>query len=576
MPTGTSTAAILMTGAAALLLTLLGIATGVGATLRRQRRRDARCRATEAALRRSEDRLRWAVEATSEIVWDWDLATDEIYHPSWAQTYGFPEERTPRTGKELARFIHPEDMPRFHEEVTRAAAGSQDAFEVEHRALTGAGDWRWMLGRARVVARDAAGRATRIVGTCTDVTERKRMRTRLAIADRMVSIGTLAAGVAHELNNPLAYVLGNLEFSLERLEELAHAARVRDQAAHDPLHECTAALEEARSGAERMRDIVAHMKLFSRAEEDVRALVQVEAALRAALSLADHEIRHRARIVLELEPVPPVLANESRLSQVFLNLLVNAAQAIPEGRADRNEIRVTVRSDPAGRVLVAVRDTGCGVADEHRERLFDPFFTTKPVGIGTGLGLSICHGIVTALGGEIDVETEVGKGSTFKVVLPAADGGVEARAREAPRAAAASSARPGASRARVLVVDDEPLFCRLMTRALAADHDTETLTDAREALRRLRAGERFDLVVTDLAMPMLTGMELHAEIARVDPDLAGRMLFVTGGAFTAEAAEFVARQADRVLGKPIAPEVLREKVRAALRGARPAANAPAA
>jgi PAS domain S-box-containing protein len=567
--------ALLGAGAAAALTLLLGAALGIAAARRAQRRRDARFLETEAALRRSEDRLRWALAATSEIVWDWDLATDEIYQPSWAQTYGWPEERTPRTGKALLAFIHPEDVGRMGAEVERVRTGG-DTFELEHRVLTASGDWKWMLGRGRVVARDAAGRARRIVGTCTDVTERKRLQTRLEIADRMASIGTLAAGVAHELNNPLAYVLGNVDFSLERLGAVDHAAAGEGGAARQALEECLAALREARTGAERMRDIIADVKLFSRAAEERRVPVQVGAALRAALSLADHEIRHRARIVVDVAPVPPVSANESRLSQAFLNLLVNAAQAIPEGHADRNEIRVTVRTDAAGRVEIAVRDTGSGIPAEHRKRLFDPFFTTKPVGIGTGLGLSICHGIVTALGGTIDVESEVGKGSTFRIALPAV--GTDAASGEAGTAAASPRAAdaPVPPRARVLFVDDEPLFGRLMARALSADHDAEALSDGGEALRRLRAGERFDLVIADLAMPVLTGMELHAEIARIDPDLAGRMLFVTGGAFTPETAAFVAGHAEQVLAKPLAPEALREKVRAALRGLRPAADAPAA
>ena len=545
------------------------LAGGISLMLWSQWRRGDRFRETQEALRTSEDRLRRALDATSEIVWDWNLVQDTIYHPSWAQTYGFPEERTPRTGGELAQFIHPEDVPRFQVEMGKAMAGPQDSFELEHRALTASGDWKWMLGRARVVSRDAAGRATRIVGTCTDVTERRRMLARLQIADRMASIGTLAAGVAHEINNPLAYVLGNVDFSLQQLEALGASpeARAPDDV-REAVRACIGALRDAESGTLRMRDIVRDVMLFSRAEEDVRKPVDLGHALRAALSLADNEIRHRARVALDVDDVPPVQANESRLSQVFLNLLVNAAQAIPEGHADRNEIAVTVRRREAG-VVVEVRDTGSGILPEHRPRLFDPFFTTKPVGIGTGLGLAICHGIVTALGGEIEVESEVGKGSTFRVVLPASA--------EAVRPEIASRGPLRASRrGRVLVVDDEPIFCRMAARTLGIEHEVVTLTDSSEALRRLRAGERFDVVVADLAMPVLTGMELHAEMARVDPGLAERMLFVTGGVFTPLGAEFVSRHPDRVLEKPLSAAALRSAIAGALEQPPRPVGAPAA
>ncbi len=554
--------ALCASGAVVASLLLVG---GVALLLRAQRRRGERLSETQQALRASEDRLRWALLATSEIVWDWNLVEDTIYHPSWAQTYGFPVERTPRSGKELAQFIHPEDMPRFHAEMSKAAAGPQDAFEVEHRHLTGTGDWKWMLGRGRVVSRSSAGEATRIVGTCTDVTERRRMLTRLQIADRMVSIGTLAAGVAHEINNPLAYVLGNLGFALQRLEDSAAGA---EGGASEVARDCVGALQDAESGALRMRDIVRDVMLFSRAEEDVRRPVDVGHALRAALSLAENEIRHRARVELDIARVPPVQANDSRLSQVFLNLLVNAAQAIPEGHADRNLIGVAVRRRDAS-VVVEVRDTGCGVAPEHRQRLFDPFFTTKPAGIGTGLGLAICHGIVTALGGVIEVESEVGKGSTFSVILPAST--------EAMRPETVSPApRCASRRGRILVVDDEPLFCRMAARAFGGEHEVVTLTDSSEALRLLRAGERFDVVVADLAMPVLTGMELHAEIERIDPDLAERMLFVTGGVFTPLAVEFVAHHPGRVLEKPLPTAALRTAIAEMLERIPRPAGAPVA
>jgi PAS domain S-box-containing protein len=550
-------------------------AAGAALVLRARRRRGGACAAAEAALRASEDRLRWALDATSDIVWDWDLVRDTIYHPSWAQTYGFPEERTPRTGQELLPFIHPEDVPRFHAAMSAVVAGPRERFEVEHRALAASGEWRWVLGRGRVVARDAAGNATRLVGTCTDVTEQKRMLGRLQIADRMASIGTLAAGVAHEINNPLAYVLGNLEVSVERLEELAAPPRpAQDAELPGALRECVEALREAQDGARRVRDIVRDMKVFSRVEDQPgTAAVEIARALRAALSLADHEIRHRARIVLDVADVPPVVASEARLSQVFLNLLVNAAQAIPEGHADSNEIRVTVRRRGTDEVTIEFHDTGAGIATEHRERLFDPFFTTKAPGAGTGLGLAICHGIVTALGGGIEVESEAGEGATFRVTLPIAREAVAPRPDGPSRTARRA---PDAPRARIFVVDDEPLFCRMVERVLAAQHDVVSLNDAREALRRVEAGERYDCAVLDLAMPVLTGMELHAEIARLDPRLAERTLFVTGGAFTAATAEFVSQNPGRVIEKPLAPDTLRTAVARVLGRAERVRGAPAA
>ncbi len=569
MTTGLGSGAIAFAIAVASLLA--GAAAGTALTLRAKRRRDGRFHEAQAALRASEDRLRWAIEAATDIVWDWDLVGDTVYHPSWAQTYGFPEERTPRTGQELGAFIHPEDMPRFHAEMTEAVEGRRDTFEVEHRALTGSGDWRWMLGRGRVVARDAAGHATRIVGACTDIDDRKRMVARLQIADRMASIGTLAAGIAHEINNPLSYVVGNVDFSLERLRALSDPPAGERTAVAATVRECLDALAEARIGAQRMRDIVRDVKLFSRAEEDVRSPVQVGRVLRGALSLAEGEIRPRARVALDLPEVPPILASESRLSQLFLNLLVNAAQAIPEGHADQNLIRVTAQRRPGGEIVIEVSDSGCGIPPGDLKRLFDPFFTTKAAGVGTGLGLPICHGIVTALGGDIDVSSEVGKGSTFRVTLPAS---VVAPASVQPPSPSPDAGPRAAKRARVLVVDDEPLFCRMVERALGPDHDV-VVAHAPDALRRLRSGERYDVVVTDLVMPVLTGMELYAEIARVDPALAARTLFATGGAFTPSAAEFVARRLDRVLEKPLTAEALRAAIADALERA-PGDAAPVA
>ncbi len=549
-------------GAAALALALCGMALASLALYRARRTREA--------LRLSVERLRFALEATSEIVWDWNLAEDGIYHPRWAATYGYPVEKTPRTGEELGRFIHPEDLPVFAGLVEEAKGGRRDAFEFEHRALAASGEWRWMVARARVVSRDGRGRALRMVGTCTDVTERRKLAARLQIADRLACVGTLAAGVAHEINNPLAYVLGNVHFAAAALAraEAAFASEASPAALRVTVNECREALAEVLEGAERVRDIVRDLKVLSRVDDDRRVPVPVAKVLRAAMNLAGGELRSRARLSTSIEEVPPVLASESRLSQVFLNLLVNAAQAIPEGQAERNEISVSARPGAGQRVLVEVRDTGCGIPPEHRRRIFDPFFTTKPPGVGTGLGLAICHGIVSSLGGEIDVESQVGRGTSFRVSLPAA-AGVAKVDMETPL----PDAPP--RRARVLVVDDEPLFCRTVERLLRPEHEVVAIADSREALRRIQAGERFDVLLSDLVMPGLSGMDLYAEISKVSPAMGRRMLFVTGGAFTQAAAEFAARWPDRVLDKPVSPARIRAALMGVVEGARGEGTPPA-
>ena len=516
-------------------------------------------RRAEEALRRSEERLRFASEAATDVVWDWNLVDDTIFLPRWAEAYGYPAEAAPRTGKELAPYIHPDDMPAFDEAMRLAITGERDTVEFEHRVRAGTGEWRWMLARARVVARDAQGKGTRVVGACADITERKLLLAKLQVADRMASVGTLAAGVAHEINNPLAYVVGNVGYVIETLEALERDGGERPGGAPGPqaiATECIKVLMEAQEGAQRVRQIVRDLKLFSRPDEEQRTGVSLPRVVEAALNLAEADIRYRARLERKLAGVPPVFANEARLSQVFLNLLVNAAQAIPEGDPDRNQITVETRVGPGGRVVAEVRDTGVGIPPELRARIFDPFFTTKAVGGGTGLGLTICHGIVSALGGSIEVESEVGRGSTFRVSLPettVADRPAEKKVTlQAPR------------RARILIVDDEPMMCRALARMLGSEHETLSTTDPRDAVRRIESGEHFDLVLSDVAMSGMTGIELYGRLAKTAPELAERMLFMTGGALTPAAAAFLDGRSDRVLEKPLTPDLARSAVARAL------------
>jgi signal transduction histidine kinase/CheY-like chemotaxis protein len=424
------------------------------------------------------------------------------------------------------------------------------------------GEWRFALpGRpARCVEYSAIPNILpdRSLLVLRDVTEHRQLQTRLALADRMVSVGTLAAGVAHELNNPLAYVNANLAFVSERLARVATLVSRVSAADAGVVLQVEEAIRDARDGAERMRVIVRDLKTFSRPDDETVRAVDLAGVLESCIAMAWNEIRHRARLERRLAPVPPVFGSEARLAQVFLNLLVNAAQAITEGNAAEQVITVATRVASDGRVAIEVTDTGSGIPPELLPRIFDPFFTTKPPGVGTGLGLSICHSIVTALGGEIEVETAPRRGATFRVLLPPS--GVAAADRAGPAPA------PVSRRGRILVVDDEPLVCNVLQRTLGAEHDVVAVERARAALELLTRGERFDLVLSDLLMPEMTGMDLHRELRRSFPELARRVVFLTGGAFTAAARSFLEEEAVECVEKPFDLQTIRAVIARKLAG----------
>ncbi|MFS8068521.1 MAG: ATP-binding protein, partial [Byssovorax sp.] len=280
--------------------------------------------------------------------------------------------------------------------------------------------------------------------------------------------------------------------------------------------------------------------------------VDVEHVLDSAANIVSSEVDHRARLVKDYGGVPRVLANEARLGQVCLNLIVNAAQSIPEGHVESNEIRITTRSDGRGRVIIEVRDTGEGIAEPLLTHIFEPFFTTKPRSLGTGLGLSICKDLVERFGGTLTVDSEVGKGSLFRISFPELAESTSSRVAEvvAERSRAVDAPPPAPARRRVLVVDDEPRLCAILARLLGGEHDVTTLTNAATAVERIAAGERFDVIFSDLMMPGMSGLELHAELERLVPQQAKRMVFLTGGAFTPRASEFLGTVRNRFLDKP--------------------------
>ncbi len=409
--------------------------------------------------------------------------------------------------------------------------------------------------------------------------ERRRIQEQLLISERMASMGTLAAGVAHEINNPLSVVVGNLHVIRQDLEtlfgSLTAGAGALGSTRHAPppaspqLDAVTSGLREsvrdAEEAAERVRAIVRDLRVFSRPDDDLRSSVDVHKVLESSLRMARNELRQRARITLGFGAVPNVDGNEGRLGQVFLNLLVNAAHAIPEGRTQQNEIAVRTSFED-GMVVVEISDTGAGIAPEVLPKIFDAFFTTKPIGIGTGLGLAICHRILTALNGRIEVESQVDVGTTFRVLLVPA--GV--RTEDLPmlqRAVPPTTAHRGS----ILVIEDEPALCRVLERLLLP-HRVTTVLRAREALARIQAGESFSIILCDLMMPEMTGMEFYEELIRHDSSIATRVIFMSGGMLSPHSREFLERVPNLRLDKPIDTMRLHQLVDEAIGVERPGAG----
>jgi signal transduction histidine kinase len=378
-----------------------------------------------------------------------------------------------------------------------------------------------------------------------------QMEEQLIISDRMASVGILAAGVVHEINNPLSAVVGNLDLALEGLVELERA-----QGKSDWLGEVVSDLHEAIEAAQRIRNVANDLKTFARSDSsEAREAVDVQRVIESSLRMARNEIRHRAQIRTEFSPVPPVTGKESRLGQVFLNLIVNAAQAITEGHAEENVITVATTIASDGSVLVTVSDTGSGMTEETRRRLFTPFFTTKPIGVGTGLGLSICHRIISEMGGTITVESEIGRGSQFTVHL---EPGGDLKADELAVNSAAASPTPR-RRGIILAIDDEPSIGALIKKVLK-EHDVTSTTNAEEALKWISRGSRYDVILCDLMMPHVTGMDFYAQLEQLDRTQASAVIFLTGGAFTAQARQFLEEVENDRLDKPFDIHLLRQVI----------------
>jgi two-component system cell cycle sensor histidine kinase/response regulator CckA len=440
------------------------------------------------------------------------------------------------------------DHPTVPGNIRRALAGETVSYSLEVQGLV-LDVW---LGPVR----DAAGALAGAIGVCTDVTESRRLQTRIIQDDRIRAMGTMAASVAHEINNPLTYVLAGLEEANLELEGLStdlgalmgpQGNGVVVSAALNRIGRLREYLAPALAGTQRIRQVTSDLRTFTRPNDERLAPIAIDTIVRSVLKLVGKEIEARASLVEEIGVSPVVLANEARLVQVLVNLLMNAWQALPAADPAHQVIGVRTGTHDS-QALIEIWDSGPGVPSQLREQVFEPFVTTKDVGTGTGLGLFVCRNIIRSLRGQITAHDAPGGGALFRIVLPPTT-----QPALVPAAAPAVGAGPKSSvrRARILIIDDDAIVAGALASRFAADaFDVRTVFDGRQGLDILLTDDRLDLAYCDIMMKDFSGIDLHEALQRQSPGRLSKVVFMTGGAFTGEAQAFMDRRGDALVQKP--------------------------
>jgi PAS domain S-box-containing protein len=478
-----------------------------------------RVEASELALRESEERLRLALSAGQVGTWRWDLRTQvDTLDASLVRMLELGDRDMHVTLDEFLARLQPDDRVKtrtaLHEAVRR-----REPLRVEFRVVRADGGIRWMRDHGEVIV-GPDGNAQYLTGAIVDITEQRESDERLRQSQRMETVGKLAGGVAHEVNNMMSVVLGFTDFLLDEF-------RPGDQRRKD--------LEQVRAAAGRAASVTAQLLAFSRRQilqPNVLRVGEIVDSLRPVLSRLLGE--DKELVVRQAPDVGHVRADRGQLEQVIINLAINARDAMRQGgRLTIDTANATIDPTPAGQpraqespagpyVMLTVSDTGHGMEQGTLERIFEPFFTTKPIGQGTGLGLAVVHGIIHQSDGYIVAESAPGEGTTFRIYLPAvSETGAPGNRPSAPVVVRGAGET-------ILVVEDEALVRDFVVRLLERlGYTCLDAADGQEALEALAARrEPVDLVITDIVMPRMNGRQLAEELGRRWPRLP--ILFMSG------------------------------------------------
>ncbi len=506
----------------------------------------------EEALRESEERWQFALEGSGDGLWDWNVPGNTVYFSKqWKEMIGYAENEIEDSVEEWESRIHPDDKADVYAKLNSHLGGRSSVYISQHRLRSKDGTYKWVLDRGKVLNRTEDGKPVRVIGTHTDITERKHLESQLLQSQKMEAVGTLAGGVAHDFNNLLSAIMGYASLLQMKMDK------------HDPLYSYASHIL---TSSEKAANLTQSLLAFSRKQvidlKPISLNETVEKLHRLLERLIPEDVEFR---VNKSDERLIVMADVGQLDQVIMNLVTNARDAMPRGgkltiridRAAANSHFMTTNKnvDLSDHALIEISDTGIGMDKKTIEKIFEPFFTTKELGRGTGLGLSIVYGIIKQHNGYIDVRSQPGEGSVFSVYLPIVwlepedesdvsniVGGIET----------------------ILIAEDNKELCQLSMRVLR-DHGYSVLaamdgTAAVEMFREYK-GE-IALVILDVVMPKMNGKEAYESIRKIDPSV--KVIFTSGYTDDIVIERGVENEQYDFLGKPLTPATLLKKIREVL------------
>lgn len=477
----------------------------------------------EEALRESEEKFRNLFETSRDYLYIATLDGKVLeYNKSALDFFGYPDEEMKRINlKDL--YVHPEERAKFLKKVLNE--GFIENYELKLKKRDGTPIDALATAVPR---RDRDGTVIGLQGAIKDITQMKRLEQQLLQSEKLSGLGTMISGVAHELNNPLTVIMGNVELMLMDRSLSARDAR---------------SLKVVLKESERAARIVSGLLTFAREHRPERRMININEIITESCKLREYNLRtNNIELVMSLSPeIPSTLADPYQLQQVFTNLIHNARDALTEKGGGTLTIRSVHRDQ---KIVIEFEDDGPGIEQENLKKIFDPFFTTKDVGRGTGLGLSIAYGIINEHDGNIEVSSEVGAGSKFTVEFPVINALEETTA---ARNTAENVSTAGRS---ILIVDDEEYIRELLRQVLTEKgYTVKTASTADDALRQMEA-KTFDAVVVDIKMPGMGGKEIYSHIQKNRPDFASKMLFITGDVLSDDTQLFLERTGSKYIEKP--------------------------